>query len=296
MVIEEQRQTGHRRFQLTAFLLAAGLTGFAQQQVRVEPVQEKGQSVTPAYEGWFHNADGSFTMLIGYMNRNLKQELDIPIGPNNRIEPGGPDQGQPTHFLTRRGWGVFTIVVPKDFGTKKLTWTLTVNGITNSVPFHLEPLWELSPFKDASNNTPPFVGFKESGPFLNGPAASSGVSLKAQVASPLTLPVWVADDAHLVPGAPKPATPPVSLTWTKFRGPGGVEFNKDRPTVEPQKFEAPPSAVFMGKAISTVTFTEPGEYVLKLTANDWTGEGGRGFQCCWTNAQVKVSVEPQKGK
>ena len=42
------------------------------------------------------------------------QELDIPIGPNNRIEPGGPDMGQPTHFLPGRQWGMFTVPVPKD--------------------------------------------------------------------------------------------------------------------------------------------------------------------------------------
>ena len=32
--------------------------------------------------------------------------------------------GQPTHFLTGRQYGMFAISVPKDFGTKKLTWTL----------------------------------------------------------------------------------------------------------------------------------------------------------------------------
>ena len=63
-------------------------------------IREKGSSVTGAYEGWYRNKDGSVSLLVGYFNRNTKQELDIPIGPNNRIEPGGPDQGQPTHFLT----------------------------------------------------------------------------------------------------------------------------------------------------------------------------------------------------
>ena len=48
---------------------------------------------------------------------------------------------------------------------------------------------------------------------------------------------------------------------------------------------------FAGKATTTATFSEPGEYVLYLVANDWTGKGGRGFQCCWTNAFVKVSVK-----
>jgi hypothetical protein len=27
-------------------------------------------------------------------------------------------------------------------------------------------------------------------------------------------------------------------------------------------------------------------------ANDWSGVGGHGYQCCWTNALVKVSVKP----
>ena len=38
------------------------------------------------------------SLLLGYYNRNKTQALDIPIGPDNRIEPGGPDYGQPTHF------------------------------------------------------------------------------------------------------------------------------------------------------------------------------------------------------
>ena len=84
-----------------------------------QPIRERGSSVTGAYEGWYHNKDGSISLLVGYFNRNTKQELDIPVGPNNRIEPGGPDQGQPTHFLTGRQWGVFSIKVPKDFGDEE---------------------------------------------------------------------------------------------------------------------------------------------------------------------------------
>src|SRR5262245_9108245 len=68
----------------------------------LDPMRERGASVTPAYEGWYPNADGSFSLLLGYYNRNTKEPLDIPIGPNNRIEPGPADQGQPTHFETGR--------------------------------------------------------------------------------------------------------------------------------------------------------------------------------------------------
>ena len=91
-----------------------------------------GQSLEPAYEGWWENPDGSFTLFFGYMNTNWLQEFDIPVGPNNRFEPGNPDVGQPTHFYPRRNPFLFTIQVPKDFGTKEITWTLTANGQTRT--------------------------------------------------------------------------------------------------------------------------------------------------------------------
>ena len=203
----------------------------AQQQVYIEPPHDSGQGVTPAYEGWFPNSDGSFSILFGYYNRNQKQELDIPIGPDNHIDPGGPDQGQPTHFLTRRRWGVFTITVPKDFGGKKLTWTLVANGKTAQIPVGLDPLWELNPFKDATGNTPPFIGFTQSGPFVNGPRGQSQ-ALSGTVSNPVPLNIWVADDASVVPGATRPRTPAVTLTLSKFRGPGEVTFANDRPMIE----------------------------------------------------------------
>ena len=33
-------------------------------------------------------------------------------------------------------------------------------------------------------------------------------------------------------------------------------------------------------------------YVLQVTANDYSGEGGGGEVCCWTTTLVKVSVTP----
>jgi hypothetical protein len=269
---------------------------YAQQQVYIEPPHDSGQGVTPAYEGWFPNADGSFSILFGYYNRNLKEELDIPIGSNNRIEPGGPDQGQPTHFLTRRRWGIFTITVPKDFGGKKLTWTVIANGKTAEVPVGLDTLWELNPFQDATGNTPPFIGFEQSGPFVQGPRGHT-LELSGTVSNPVPLTLWVADDASVIPGATRPRTPAVTLTWSKFRGPGAVTFANERPMIENAEvkgveIKGQEKPAFSGKASTTATFSEPGEYVLNVVANDWTGDGGRGFQCCWSNAKVKVSVKP----
>jgi hypothetical protein len=89
-----------------------------------------GQPLEPAYEGYMPNKDGSYTLYFGYMNTNWQQEFDIPIGPENSFSPGTPDMGQPTHFYPRRNPFLFTVQVPKDFGTKELVWTLTANGVT----------------------------------------------------------------------------------------------------------------------------------------------------------------------
>src|SRR5215467_5799545 len=102
-------------------------------------VASTGQDVSPAYEGWEQSPDGSFNLVFGYFNRNWDEELDVPIGPENNIEPGGPDQGQPTHFLPRRNRFLVRIRVPKDFDKKEVVWTLTTHGKTNRAYATLKP-------------------------------------------------------------------------------------------------------------------------------------------------------------
>jgi hypothetical protein len=264
------------------------------QSLPLEPAREAGNSVTGAFEGWFPNPDGTFSLLLGYYNRNRLQEVDIPIGPNNRIEPGGPDRGQPTHFLTGRGWGMFAVKVPADFGDNKITWTLVANGKSTAIPASLKPDYEVSPFFEAGTmNTPPVLGFEEQGASVQGPRGLM-TERTAKVGSPLTLTVWVSDDAKYTSSTglkPKAGTPPVTIRWIRYRGPAGVTFAKDRPEVE--KIDRKDTkAAFSGKATTTATFSEPGEYMLHVTANDFSGEGGGGFQCCWSNGVVKVTVQP----
>lgn len=274
---------------LITFVSSACVLG---QQLPMEPPHATGQSITGAFEGWFRNQDGTYSILLGYYNRNTKQELDIPTGPDNRIEPGGPDQGQPTHFLTGRQWGVFTVTAPKDFGNKKLTWTIVANGQTTVIPMSLNPLWEVSPFIEASGNTPPFISFEDGKLGVQGPRGHS-TTLATTLPNTLILTVWVADDVKL----PRSATQgliriPVTVSWGKFRGPGTVTFTNNKPAVEKIEGKATAALPFVGKASTTATFSEPGEYVLRVVANDASGDGGRGFQCCWSNAYVKVSVKP----
>jgi hypothetical protein len=248
----------------------------------LQPQRDAGQSVTAAFEGWYQNADGSYTLLVGYFNRNMKQMLDIPVGPNNRIEPGGPDYGQPTFFELRRQWGVFTIKVPKDFGEKRLTWTLTANGQTTTLPLGVIKDYQIEPFKEvAQGNQPPKIQFDPAAPVFQGPPVLAGPALSGAVGQPVTLTATVSDDAPNDPdlSAVQLKQPPIALSWHKYRGPGDVKFASARPPVEKD-----------GRTSTTAIFSAPGEYILRAQVNDRSGEGGGGFQCCWTNVHVKVSV------
>jgi hypothetical protein len=269
-------------------LLAVGALACAQ-SLPLEPPHESGANITGAFEGWFKNPDGTFSLLLGYYNRNQRQEVDLPIGPNNRIEPGGPDRGQPTHFMPGRGWGMFAVKVPVDFGQNKITWTLIANGQTTTIPASLKPDYEISPFVEAAvGNTPPIVSFEENGPSVQGPLGLT-VERTAKLGRPLPITVWVSDDAKFTSSSgarPRSQTPPVTLKWVRYRGPGAVIFTES----EVEKIDRKNASAFNGKATTTVTFSAPGDYVLHVTANDYSGEGGAGFQCCWTTAQVKVSV------
>ena len=99
-----------------------------------------GDVLSPSYEGWWPNDDGTFKLFFGYMNSNWEEEFDIDIGQRNYfsvVEPEAlddisldgydfsqADQGQPTHFYPRRNPFLFTVDVPADFGDKELVWTL----------------------------------------------------------------------------------------------------------------------------------------------------------------------------
>jgi hypothetical protein len=278
---------------VVAMMTAGGVFPSGQVQPP-EPRRGFGSSVTGAFEGWYYNPDGSRAFLVGYYNRNSQQELDIPIGPNNRIEPGGPDMGQPTHFLPGRQWGMFVVPVPKDFKpTDSYKWTIVANGQTTSIPLRLNPDYVMSPFAEiAVGNTPPLLRFEAGGTGTQGPIANlaTAPSRIASVGAPLALTLWAADDMKYTSGTNAPmstARPPVAIRWSKYRGPGAVTFDKVRPEIEKLQGSTP----FSGKATVSVKFSDAGDYVLHATANDYSGDGGGGFGCCWSTAMVKVAVK-----
>ena len=241
-----------------------------------------GQSVTPAFEGWFENPDGTFSLSFGYFNRNYEQHLDIPVGSDNQFEPGPADRGQPTHFLPRRQTGLFTVIVPADFGEQQVTWTLSAHGETIAIPGHLRPEWQIDALREAtSGNTPPSLKFESGGRSIQGPTGRH-TSMAVSRPDPAVVTLWATDDGIRKFRAARRA-PQLGLVWSKYRGPGAVGFSETAPEIDGT-----------GKAMTTATFGEPGEYVLRVLAWDDSGPQratmATGFQCCWTNAYVDVTV------
>ena len=286
-----------------ALALGSGLASPARAQVEVDNNFKfnSGQSIQPAFEGWSQNADGTFTLHFGYMNRNWVQELSIPVGPNNSIEPGGPDRGQPTFFYTRTQRNLFGVVVPKDWGKKEVIWSITANGKTEKAFGWLQPEWEIDPSGGAAlggQTSPELKGNKPPTMALDTPATIA-------VGQSMSLAAAVADDGIPKPSvSKKPAvgqeTPPglvasndvpVNLPQlAPSRGSGGPATGEVRgPFVTWMVFRGPASASFTsrniqvkeGKAPSSVSFSAPGEYVLLGRASD---------RVAFTDTLVKVTV------
>lgn len=255
-------------------------------QLPLAPLAKSGQAVTPVYEGWYRNPDGSFSLSFGYYNRNASEVIEIPVGADNFVAPGDSNQGQPARFEARRHWGVFAIKVPADWGSKKVTWTIRMRGETFAIPGSLHPDWEIDALagEAGSGNTPPMLKLSSGGPVAQGPAGAVAPPLQASAGQPLTLTIWASDDGResgSVATAGRGGVP-VALAWFKHQGPGTVTFSNATPR----------PAAGDGMATTTATFSAPGEYLLRVRANDASGVAGAGHaQCCWTNGFVRVVVK-----
>jgi hypothetical protein len=243
-----------------------------------------GQNVVPVFEGWERVPDGSFNMVFGYMNRNYEEEVDVPVGSENTIEPGGPDQGQPTHFYARRQQFMFKVRVPKDWGQKDLVWTITSHGKTEKAYATLTPVWEIDTSVYQQNRGGP--GELHEADLAPTIALVGPARLTATVGQPLALDLQVADDGHptfkprnggaaatssgarIIPPRQNPLTQAVvhldpnvrlGVTWVVHRrsAPAAVAFAPQRIAVAAD-----------GKASTTATFSAPGTYTLRAYADD----------------------------
>ena len=269
-------------------LLAIAVLGLAVGEGEAQPVRHAtGQEVVPAYEGWEQNPDGSFNLVFGTMNRNWDEALDIPIGPNNSVEPGGPDQGQPTHFLPRRNRFLFRIRVPADFGDQERVWTLTSpNGETKKAYASLHPDYFIDDIILQRNSGAPTADWllTNEAPRLE---VLGGTARTVAVGEPLTLTAVATDDGvpewFQLPPRPTHVTTfgarGLRVAWFVYRGAGAEA------AFEPEQFQVwedrrvganspwgpgwgapplPPDDKWEVQA----TFSEPGTYVVRCLAHD----------------------------
>ncbi len=266
---------------VVAFILIAahGISGQLQ--------YSSGQEVVPDFAGWEANPDGSFNMVFGYMNRNYEEHLHIPIGANNKFEPGEIDRGQPTYYYPRRSRYAFSVRVPSDFGNKELVWTVNSNGKTRRAYATLKPDYALDGPAIYLNNS----GYSMVGKAVRNQAPvvkiEGDMQRIAKVSEPLALTALVTDD-----GIPQTRPAPTGsgvgfksamglrVAWIVYRGPG------DKVTFAPEQFKpngdfsheggnspytpgwvAPPLPPD-GKHTVKATFGEPGTYVVRVLAHD----------------------------
>jgi hypothetical protein len=265
----------------------------------------RGQSVEPVFHGWMPNADGSFELYFSYINRNWQEQLDIPIGPDNNIEPApfGPDGGQPTHFYPRVNRWVFSIRVPKDFGSKEIVWTLVARGETHKAYASLNPGYAIDEFMIMHEFGRSIRGRKR--PTLN---VEGEKTRSARVGQPVHLvavatdpnpPVRqsscgaVFDDGSIGGDLVRCTATGLRLAWFTYRGPASkvrldppIPFKvwEDQRGGSPWSPDWEPPPVPPGnKWTHDVTFSAPGTYVLRAQAHD-------GF--LFANEDITFTVAP----
>ena len=245
---------------LTIMFGAQGLNG------QTLLMELRDQIVSPAYEGWWPNEDGTYKLFFGYMNSNWEQQFDIPVGPDNYFSNvdkaelddlakdgfdfSDADQGQPTHFYPRRNPFLFTIDVPADFGDKEVVWTLKTRGQLNRAYGTLKPDYRIDP-QVISTEVGGNYGSLSDSLRTNIPPELrvEGESFRTvRVGQPLSLAVRASDPDNLPPRRParrgsdgQVIRPPSSIvaisgpglrfSWSIYRGPAAAA------TFEPVQFK-----------------------------------------------------------
>ena len=269
----------------------------APRQWPLAPLPPDGQRVAPFFDGFYENADGTITLSFGYSNLNRDETIEIPLGPDNFIEPKQFDGRQPTSFPVSpasgdpnaaasgrrdRERGVFTVTVPAGF-KGDVVWTLRHRGQTYKVPGRSKTGAYGLRWPMASGSIPPLVRFAADGPTGRGPVGIESAPLQAAIGTPLSVTIWIKDDSQRDPEPVQvkergPARPALNVHWFKHTGPGPVTFNPRRSTLTELE----------GTATSAITFTQPGTYLLRVRADNFGRvDTSAGNQCCWTNGYIR---------
>ncbi len=274
----------------------------AQSQRPLAPLPPSGLRVTPFFDGWYQNPDGSVTLSFGYSNLNRDEVVEIPLGPDNFIEPKEYHGRQPTSFppvvpesrdgdarsdRRDRERGVFTVTVPAGF-QGDVVWTLRNRGQSYKVPGRAKSGAYQLRWPMAMGSVPPLLRFKPDGPAGRGPTGIEAEPVQGSVNKPLSLMIWTIDDSvrakDPVPIKERgPARAAITVTWYKHSGSGPVVFTPPKTPLE----------ALQGTTTTSATFAQPGSYVIRVRADNFGRvDTSAGNQCCWTNGYVKVTVTP----
>ncbi len=279
----------NRRGQTRLLFIAAGIFAAYQVTSTQQLSYSRGQTVSPAFEGWEENADGSFNMMFGYMNRNWEEEIDVPIGPENTISPGVPDQGQPTHFLPRRNRFVFKVRVPADWGKKEMIWTLTTKGKTERAYGTLATDAKVDNLVQASEQGAIGAGISSPAIRANVPPTQSidGGDRNAQVGKPLTIIAYAKDD-----GVPRPRFGPGSAAADRVAKATNTTAPPRGAKVFDRVAQTPPAAITVGSQTglrhSCFVLPRRGPRDVRSAAGEGVGRHARGRELAVGAALVRA--------
>lgn len=264
-----------------------------------------GDVVGPMFNGWIKNKDGSVTMIFGFVNRNQKEIVDIPLGPNNHIEPAQFDGVQPTHFpvYSRGGFvglqerGVFAVTVPADMADTEVVWTLNHAGHSYSVPGRAaHAAYEMSRDPAAMGSLNPAIRFDRNGAESTDREGIYAPEVSAKVGTPLTLTAFVQDRGERRGFDVETQFFPLGTEWIMHQGPVGARPVFDNPIVTGEDRgetdnQSMTSSGDWTETTTNVTFAEPGDYVIRLRVDNFAAPDSQfDNQCCWSNAYVPVKV------
>ena len=270
--------------------------------------QEKasGDIVAPIFNGWVENDDGSVRLIFGFANRNREEIVDIPIGPNNFIEPSQFNGVQPAHFpvYKRRAFiginerGAFAVTVPAEMAGTEVIWTLKHAGHEYSVPGRAtSTTYELSDGGAAFGSLLPAIRFEMDGEESTTHEGIMAERITATVGAPVTLSAYVQDRSNRAAYQDNNEFLyyQVGTEWVFHQGPAAPEFTQAMITgdarVEQDGNEV--TAEDWTLVQTEATFSEPGDYVIRLRVDNFLAPDSRfDYMCCWSNAFVPVTVAP----
>lgn len=249
---------------------------------QLKPLPSEGGPVSPMFDGWYRNPDGTFTLSFGFINLNRDEAPNIPIGENNYIEPAQFNGMQPTYFPPirysgfggRHERGAFAVVIPAEMAEQDVVWTVRHNGRTFSIPGRTGILeYELSHSPATEGSLPPSVRFGN-GETVQGRVGAVAEPVRGRVGQPVTLSVWGQDEGQRERKA-------VNFVFYKYQGPGEVEFDDDEFTIDEGT----------GEVSTTATFSEAGQYMIRIRVDNFgVGDSRFGNQCCWSNGYIPVTI------